>query len=1037
MFAWEEQKHSKNYLIQKHFEDFLSSEYDAKVKPGTVFGTAGGSSDDTIYTFQHLRDAYKNRLALGISKGFPAVNPVLPVAPGYYGYYRAGRLGEVYKADNLDEEKSRERELRYIGENNPEDEYIYDELNGPTPKSFNNYHPSHELHKLEYIWDFRRHLRDKGRSFFYDLERIKDLSKLHPMVLADLVTDNQKYINLAEGKDSQAIEPIAASDFEHELFPLNEASPELAYEYFYLSRPSMRKKLEDDLQMDFSDIPLRSQAQFLHFIEGQSVESFERVKNILTANPDAKLDIIKSFFANAADDAYAETILSIAEQLADDPEAQEELFSKYAQFTDALSDKVHIVQEAHKRIFVFSQLPQSDIFTALVMRANELLVRAEAAIQNQDAASRREIIKKLTENFQNEQETLEEQINEFEKAAAAVREKLKHTNEILRHTPLSRDYAHILDPKELRMEEVIKTIRSKKFKGVSDQFADYLRRDLERQVRQNAKITSELIGSLIHDLRAQMENFSAVNEMTDVLYPDDVDELTGNPQAEKDREDFESKTRPAFIKIIKELSELLKFQKAFEEKFQALITRESEGVLPKGFLSNLEQEVSELKPEALPPEEPLYFPVGISKDLPQWREVFAGEKHAAKPIDMYSYLFWLNNQGKPAQLVVCDEIQISNYQELYGVNKEEAKEGARSIGREEAETYQKIIDTFGLANVEVVDYNTFKEGHEHEIERYRELCEQLAEHPVFRDAFLGMVQESISGTTPEQKKQYLAYGIEELSLILATGGAKVSHQNEARYDTLAAFIKTAQELAIENEETFAGLLNKKEPLEGLTQILNGTIRKMQEKLNDLKKENKNNQEAMQYFTASADVLKGIDRELRGFRGRVADKPAIFKKSFKAKFDFVAPSIGSQSFGWRSKGDKGQKSTVKFREPYSTYFYKEGSEVFLGSDQVVAAPDGLIAGKTLALDDEAQKKYAQETVKPLLSQYFKSLDAAPKAYFEHVGKTQKQLIAECKRSNTLLDVLKFIQRYVVAPSSRNFERSPSGEMLRPATRVEAG
>jgi hypothetical protein len=134
-----------------------------------------------------------------------------------------------------------------------------------------------------------------------------------------------------------------------------------------------------------------------------------------------------------------------------------------------------------------------------------------------------------------------------------------------------------------------------------------------------------------------------------------------------------------------------------------------------------------------------------------------------------------------------------------------------------------------------------------------------------------------------------------------------------------------------------------------------------------------------------------------------------------QFDFFVPTAGARSFGWRSKGEKTEE-VLKFKEPYSTYFYSDESELFLDSDQVVADPNGNIGGKIMTLDTAKQNIYAQTVLKPQLVQYFKVLENAPPRYFMMVGKTTEDIKQECLEARNVVDILRFVQKYIIAPSA---------------------
>ncbi|MDP3740796.1 MAG: hypothetical protein Q8R08_00535 [bacterium] len=445
---------------------------------------------------------------------------------------------------------------------------------------------------------------------------------------------------------------------------------------------------------------------------------------------------------------------------------------------------------------------------------------------------------------------------------------------------------------------------------------------------------------------------------------------------------------------------------AFEQKCQDLVSGKVEAKLDQNFGTSVNRAVLETKPEQLPKREPLYFPVGISKEMPKWQEVLDGKLNVAKPIDMYTYLFWLQNQGKPVTLMVCDEIQTSNYQELYGASEGEARQVALAIGQKEIENYRKIIETFGLNNITVVDYQTFKrDTGEEKIEHYRTLSAELAKNPILQEAFLAMFQESVAGEEGDKEK-FLAYALEEVSWILARGGTKIGHRIEARYDVVAAFIKNMEALASREGLNLTSIPNDPRLLPVINEVARGLTSFVSRGLQSAKSE-----EQKEYYGFASQSLKLINRNLLKRRGDVA----LTVPKFESRYDFVCPAITSQSFGWRQAGSK-QEGKVNFKEPYSTYFYHEGAEIFLNSDQVVAVPDGQIAGKVLALNPSKQREYANSVLKPMLVEYFRCLKTAPQSYFETVGKDRAELLAEMQNSQTVIDLLKFVQQYVVKPAA---------------------
>jgi hypothetical protein len=190
-------------------------------------------------------------------------------------------------------------------------------------------------------------------------------------------------------------------------------------------------------------------------------------------------------------------------------------------------------------------------------------------------------------------------------------------------------------------------------------------------------------------------------------------------------------------------------------------------------------------------------------------------------------------------------------------------------------------------------------------------------------------------------------------------------------------------------------------------ILNSVCRIIQDGINERKSKLEKDSPSVSYFQRLQDHLKKIKIDTKDGYDKSIKKDSL-------SLNFVCPEVGSASFGFR--GDfEAKESVIKFKEPYSTYFYKTDADLLLSSDQVVAAGEGIIGGKILTLDDKKQLKYADSVVRPILKYYFSNLEKAPEEYFEKVGKSREELHNEAKEATSLLSTLRFIQKYIVKPA----------------------
>ena len=458
-----------------------------------------------------------------------------------------------------------------------------------------------------------------------------------------------------------------------------------------------------------------------------------------------------------------------------------------------------------------------------------------------------------------------------------------------------------------------------------------------------------------------------------------------------------SKEQILYEETISKLQQLLPLQIALEKKIDQLVYGREEVQLPKWF-NDLEN--SPVTPENIPEQAPLYFPVGISKDLPSWENVLNNEKKFAKPIDLYGYLFWLNNQNREIKLVICDEIQVNNYAKRYHKDESEAREEAIQIGKQEAIRYQQIIQTFGLKNVKLQNYRDFLNENKEAYNNYKLVVKNLADQPTFHEAFLAMVQESVSGA---EKEEYINYALEELAWILSTNGTKIGHLNEARYDILATVIRNTEQIG---KDKGIDVFNNLESSEAKL-ILNTVVKIVRDSINEKKSKLDKNSASLAYFQRLQEHLGKMKVD-----SSVGLDKTIKKDSLS--LNFVCPDVGSASFGFRGDFEE-KESVVKFKEPYSTYFYTTEADLLINSDQVVATSEGFIGGKILTLDSKKQLIYAEKVVKPILKHYFVSLDKAPVEYFEKINKSREELLNEAKEATSLLATLRFIQKYIVKPT----------------------
>jgi len=737
--------------------------------------------------------------------------------------------------------------------------------------------------------------------------------------------------------------------------------------YKTLMEMPMRFQIEEEFKIELNNFSVREQVQFINFISNKSVSGVEEVKQfILSAKTSAdRNNRFSSFLSLESSNDIGEKILEINNELKNKPEIADELFAKHAQLIHQINSNILAFKNLYQEIFFDKTVEADKLAKLFLTKSSELLLTANDNLKEVSDAEKNSVISGLLKDLDNESANKKNNLEELKIIAATLNLTYGNLNNSL------------LSTADKGLEELSKNPDA--WLDKNGDFDTETKTLIKEDISKHKKYDRERVEETIELLELNLEEGDIDIEGKKIHY--------GPTALEK----------KVYGETINKYRQILPLQIALEKKVDQIVYGREDAKLPKNF-GNFENE--KVISESIPEKTPLYFPVGISKDLASWEAVFRGEKKAVKPIDIYGYLFWLNNQDRPVNLIVCDEIQANNYKIRFDRSETEAREKAQQIGETEARQYKKIIKTFGLNNINLQKYSEFVGQNKSENEHYQGIVEKLASHPSFKEAFLAMVQESVSGAEAEK---YINYALEELTWILSTKGTKIGHLNEARYDILGTVIDNMEKLGQEKGlDVFSDLDSPESKI-----ILNTVCKGLRDTINEKKSKLDKNSSALAYWQRLQDHLGKIKTN-----NNLGYDKAVKKESLA--LNFVCPEVGSASFGFR--GDfKEKESVLKFKEPYSTYFYKDASDLLINSDQVVAAGEGSIGGKILTLDDKKQVKYAESVVRPILKHYFKSLEKAPASYFREVGKSLEELKAEGEEINSLLDSLRFIQRYIIKAS----------------------
>jgi len=380
-FAEREIKKTPNYLLKKHWQDALDAEEimfaeDATttLKEGALGNVIGGSGDQNIYAFAHQQESQALRAANNISAGNHISHPVLPLAPGYAGLYEHGSLKTIYKQDQLSNTAvTKQEEQEWAAKNNSADEYIYDALEGDTWK--HNASVSDKLAKLQNIWDFLKGSKATERKFYFDTERI-DLANLHPLVTAEILENNEKYIQQHKNQQTPP-ESITEEQYAKEFFPLGERDDNAKYEYRYLLSLQMRKRFEDDFKMPVESLSLWEQRNFLSFLETESVEEIKQLQDFIAKNGHEGL---RAFLSLEFDPAAGKKILELAEKI-----ATPEMTSILKQYSTLVNYAETNSTELAKEFMADNEQTsfESAVFEGLLVRAKDVLMTAHRRVIKQ------------------------------------------------------------------------------------------------------------------------------------------------------------------------------------------------------------------------------------------------------------------------------------------------------------------------------------------------------------------------------------------------------------------------------------------------------------------------------------------------------------------------------------------------------------------------------------------------------------------------------------------------------------------------------
>lgn len=892
--------------------------------------------------------------------------------------------------------------------------------------------------------------------------------------------DNILYVNRNDGEN---LEPIELSDLKlgNTVGEISDQDQQFLDDFVFMSRPDVREIIRQKIGITLSKIPLKEQANFLQLLISRKESEIGELKEFMTTYGDAGLRTFLSMEQGGRE--MGEKILGIGEALKNQPAIAEKLFTKYAELVNSADQLTTELANTYENMFG-KWIDKKAVYSSILTRSSNFLYEAHKELKISTEENKDKIIQDLILSLSNQilaQKKSIDSFHELSKSLAAmigdVDVDMKEFEKREREYWINSEKKEALDyykslglyiPDNLSQDELISYLYN--FHGdnpdvawpetfdaleATDLIADYLN-DPNVDQKEKDKFTapikwssSRIIGQINH-----YKNWHSWKKFDSELrdQPIDFDEKEYFDGMGVDAKDINIEKE----KIIEKFEKILKFQHNLENKLEQIIFGQQSSELPKKFSQSVELEIKNFEPELKADYEPIYMPVGISRLLPKEDEV------SLKPIDSLAWLMWLNNQGAKTEVTVCDSIQTTNYQALYGLSPEEARAKALENGNRDKAFYQAAIDALNLSNVRVGNYQ--------ELENYsstKDWAEKLkqlnAESPVFAKVFAQMIEGGVAesaGAENDHGKQELLkqYGQQEIAFIIANPALKISHEKEPRYDILARVIPVYLELKkhqedlpeIKSEQDLIDLslylaYYKHDYLAHLRTELfaakESTARSRQKvKTAKTDSERQTSKEAAQNLSLQASALEGqitkaagqqeqkkivdlLNKNIRqlglgdskieeliskwqAVAGGVEQKD--WYKKVKLPNFYYPQKISSLSFEMSTEQ---QKEAMGFREPYSTYRGEKTEELAIESNQVIASTNPLAAAKLLVLSEQKQAEYANKVLQPLLVNYYIATSSSRE---EALSRYQE----DAKNLTTVSDVIRLVQDRIVRPVENN-------------------
>ena len=534
------------------------------------------------------------------------------------------------------------------------------------------------------------------------------------------------------------------------------------------------------------------------------VKEVSLVKESLNQGGD-KNNRLKAFLSLEPDEKMDKIIADIGEQLKNNPEIADLLFSEYAKMADDAEKIVNEIEKIYAEIFSDKKVNKNELTQTILKRASSLFIDVQRELKTSAEQAPDETIRKIVEKIKNNQELQKKQLYELVTVCNNLK-KLK--NSLVESMFLEGDYYSIYSQlygnpddyksaKELNMAiangKIEKWWMDKEIKKRPEKILDRL----DDRILKTLIAISEKASWDIEDMLIKEGFYEAIEEAK--KRKENIDSI-----------DFATFRRYKNILISEsekreKLKKLRRYQQIFEKKFESLVYGHESASLPENYQKCLAVDIENYQAELPRKEDGSYLPVGISSMPPSENEIHQ------KPIDALLWLLWLNNQGQQTELLVADTIQRHNYAVLPEKQRPaDPKSAAVKNGQKDRQWYLAVKKVLGLENIVMSENTKFSRYEEKveknpEVQRWLGIISELEKiSPAMARAIGNLVEPTIRErvfhglNTKEEEWQASRsidmYGKEELAFILAIPEQKIGHKKEIRYDMLARIIPVYEEL---------------------------------------------------------------------------------------------------------------------------------------------------------------------------------------------------------------------------------------------------